>query len=83
MSKEIPSRSTKKSVNAKNSANGAGADSGMASDGEGFGVGSSYTAVLNERQNKSINRNNGADRPSANTGMVPTVSKESRKTGRV
>ena len=55
--------------------------------GEKMGVGTKYTAVLNERENKSINRNNGSDivRADANGGMIPNagISRASRKTGRV
>lgn len=60
---------------------------GPVSDGEKMGVGTKYSATLNERDNKSINRNNGSDivRASANEGMLPngSISRASRKTGRV
>lgn len=54
------------------------------SDGEEIrGTGSAYRAVLNERTNKSLNRENVPDRASANAGKVSTVSMASRMTGRV
>ena len=83
MSKMIPSRSAKKQIEATHSGNGSAAESGQTGDGEGFGVGSRYSATLNERENKSINRNNGDERPSANAGMLPTPGMSARKTGRV
>ncbi len=61
---------------------GSPAQSGMASEGEGGGVGTKYSAVLVERPNKSLNRNAGPERPSANPGTIPMVTQGSRKTGR-
>lgn len=81
--KMIPSRSAKKQVDATAPGHGSPTESGQLGDGEGFGIGSKYSATLNERANKSINRNNGADRPSANTGMIATPGMGVRKTGRV
>lgn len=82
-----PSRNTTHTEDVTANPNPSGAAGGSPSDGEGFGVGSRYNATLNERANKSINRNNGEGlgRPSANTGMIPngSISKASRKTGRV
>jgi len=85
MSKTNPSRNTSHTKDVTASPNPGGAASGATSDGEGFGVGTRFSATLNERENKSINRNNSVDRPSANTGMIPNagIGKGSRKTGRV
>lgn len=82
-----PSRNTAHTKDVTMSPNATGAEGGMTSDGEGFGVGTKFSAVLNERMNKSLNRNNGEDivRPQANTGMIPNagISKASRKSGRI
>lgn len=59
------------------------ADGGSEGDGEMGGVGSSYRATLNERKNKSMNRNAGPDRPSANKGTLPLVSQGQRKSGKI
>lgn len=83
MDKMIPSRSSKKRVDATAPAKGTDAEGGSTGDGEGFGVGTKHSATLNERANKSINRNSGPERPSANSGMIATPSMGSRKTGRV
>lgn len=79
----IPSRSTKKTVDATRPANPSPAQGGEPSEGENTGVGTKYSAVLKERANKSLNRNAGPERPSANPGMIPTVSQSVRKTGRI
>lgn len=77
------SRSTKKTVEATLPGKPGGAAGGEPTEGEGVPAGVRYTAVLTERPNKSLNRNYGPVRPSANTGMVPTVSQGIRKTGRL
>lgn len=82
-----PSRNSAHQKDVTSSPNPKGSAGGQTSEGEGFGVGTKYSATLNERPNKSINRNNGSEiaRPSANTGMIPngSIGKGSRKTGRV
>lgn len=85
MSKTIPSRNTTHQKDVTNSGNPTATEGGQTTDGEGFGVGSRYSATLNERENKSINRNNSVERPSANTSTIPngSIGKGSRKTGRV
>lgn len=85
MSKMIPSRNTVHKKDVTSSGNGTATEGGQQGDGEGFGVGTKYSATLNERENKSINRNNSVERPSANTGVIPngSIGKGSRKTGRV
>jgi hypothetical protein len=84
MSTKLPSRNTQHKVAAKTPAEKSlTVEGGETSDGEGFGVGTTYTAVLNERENKSLNRNAGPERPSANTGKISTVTRGARKTGRV
>lgn len=77
------SRSTKKTVNASRRGNPSPAENGMMSEGEGMPVAATQTTILNERPNKSVTRNNGNDRPSANPGMIPTVDQGVRKTGRI
>jgi len=78
------SRNTRKTIPARNTPNPLPVEGGQTTDGEMGGVGSTYTAVLNERQNKSIRGTNiGPDRPSANTSMIPNVDDSVRKTGRV
>ena len=87
----LPSRNSSHKVDVTLPPNPKGTDAGEPSDGEsvaqGFGVGTTFKAVLNERPNKSINRNNGSDvvRAQANTGMVDNggYSKSSRRTGKV
>lgn len=79
----ISSRSTKKSVDATRPANPSPAEGGEPTDGENTGVGTKYSAVLVERTNKSVTRNYGPTRPSANPGTIPTVSQSVRKTGRI
>ena len=60
------------------------AEGGQIGDGEEIGgVGARYNATLNERMNKSLNRNAGPDRPMANRGFLPTPGMGVRKTGRV
>lgn len=85
MAKMIYSRNTAHSKEVTNNPNGTSTESGQQGDGEGFGVGTKYSATLNERENKSINRNNGVERPSANTGKIDNagIGKGSRKTGKV
>lgn len=84
MSTQHSSRSTKKKVDATNPGNGSSdTESGQMGDGEGFAPGSRHSAIILERPNKSLNRNSGPERPDANTGMIPTVGKGVRKTGRV
>ena len=58
---------------------------GSETTGEGFPVGSKYTAVLVQRSNDSLNHAGGEDlsRPSANTGKLPVLKAGSRKTGKV
>ena len=81
---KIPSRNASHQKDAKNPPNPDSADSGGGNtDGEGMGVGTIYTATLNERENKSLNRNAGPGRPSANNGEIPTPDKKVRKTGRI
>lgn len=59
-------------------------DRGQLSDGEGFPPGTANRAILNERVNKSLNRNAGPEgRPSANTGTIPLVTLDRRNTGRI
>lgn len=78
------SRSRASNINATRGGNGSPAQGGMRGDGEEVGgVGSIYAAVLNERMNKSLNRNAGPAHPSANTGTIANVSMASRNTGRV
>ena len=87
----LPSRNDTHKVDVTMPANPKGTDPGETTDGEsvaqGMGVGTIFKAVLNERPNKSINRNNGSDvvRPQANTGMLANGSygKGSRRTGKV
>lgn len=84
MSGMISSRSTKKTVEATRSGNGnSDVERGETGDGEGYGVGTRFSATLNERANKSLNRNAGPSRPSANDGMIATPNQSVRKTGRV
>jgi len=56
-----------------------------ATDGETTGVGSSYAATLNERENKSNMRNTGPSRDGGPVGdkMLPVANMGSRNTGRV
>ena len=77
------SRNTSHTKKVTTSGNGKGGESGMMSQGEGFGVGVSYSTVLNERENKSLNRNAGPSRPSANKGKIANPSMGIRKTGKV
>lgn len=79
----IPSRNASHTVNAKNAPNPLAVASGSASDGETAGVGTVYGATLSERENKSLNRNGGPERPSANLAEIPVVTKGVRKTGRI
>lgn len=58
-------------------------ESGEMTQGEGFGPGTRYAATLNERENLSLNRNAGPDRPSANDGMIPVPDQSVRKTGKI
>ena len=77
------SRSKKKTAGATNPPNPGDVAGGQATQGEQFGVGVGYTAVLSERENKSLNRNSGPMHPSANTGKIGHVTKGRRKTGKV
>jgi hypothetical protein len=77
------SKSTKKAIDATLPGIGKVAEGGMPSEGEGVPAGSRYTTTIVERDNKSNNRNMGPERPSANPGMVPTITQGVRKTGRV
>lgn len=55
-------------------------------DGEEIGgVGARYFATINERENKSNNRNMGPDRPGSFVGRtpLPVATKAVRHTGRV
>lgn len=81
----LPSRSEVKKKDATMPGRGFAAETGEMTDGEltTREPGSRYSAVLNERANKSIRRNAGPDRPSANDGMVPGASFGQRKTGKV
>lgn len=81
---EFNGRNQAKRVAATTTGHGSAAAGGDMGDGEEIGgVGSRHTATLNERANKSLNRNAGPSRPSANTGKVSTPGMGSRKTGRV
>jgi len=82
MAGSISSRSTKKSVDARKPGNALGVSASGDSDGEVGGVGSTYSATLTERSNKSL-PSDQAERGSANPGMVPTVEMGVRRTGRV
>jgi hypothetical protein len=55
------------------------------SEGETDGVGSVFSAQLNERPNRSNNRNMGPDRAPSPHGSarIPIVTQASRNTGRV
>ena len=57
----------------------------MTSQGETSGVGSTYSAALNERPNTSNTRNQGPTRPGSDSmgQSVKIVTKESRKTNKV
>jgi hypothetical protein len=77
------SRNSKRVVDATLPGVGKVAEGGEPSEGEGGGVGTVHSAVLVERPNKSLNRNSGPTRPSANPGVVPTVGQGVRKTGRI
>ena len=79
------SRNTKKTVAVTTSGNPTDAERGGTSEGEEFAKtpGSRYSAVINERDNKSYARNSGPERPSANSGTIPGVSMGKRKTGRI
>ena len=82
-SEMIPSRSAKQEVDVTREGHKPSVESGDVTDGEGFGVGTRYSATLRERSNKSLNRNGGPSRPSANDGVVPAASMMDRKTGKV
>ncbi len=56
---------------------------GSPSEGENIPVAAVQRTVIVERENKSLNRNQGPTRPSANTGEIPIVRQGARKTGRV
>lgn len=62
-----------------------GASRGLnGTDGEQVGgVGSAYSAVLVQRENKSIPRDEPGGSPGANPGMLPLVGKGARRTGRL
>ena len=78
------SRGTKKRVVATRTGHGSGAQSGATSEGEEIGgTGVRYMTTLNERMNKSLNRNAGPERPSANKGAIPVIGQMYRKTGKV
>ena len=78
------SRNKVKRKNVTTSGNGRGGQGGgMMSQGEGFGPGVRYTTTLNERENKSLNRNAGPSRPMANKGKLPNPGMGVRKTGKV
>jgi len=78
------SRNTVKRKEASSPGKRSASARGQISQGEGFPTGSRYVTVLNERENKSIQRNNAAQgRPSANTGMISNVGMGARKTGKV
>jgi hypothetical protein len=79
----IPSRNATHEKEVTRSGHPLDVASGDETDGEGFGVGTRYSATLRERSNKSLNRNAGPSRPSANTGEIPMVSQDQRKTGRI
>jgi hypothetical protein len=80
---QIPSRNAKHEDEVTRGGNPTSAESGDVTDGEGFGPGARYTATLRERANKSLNRNAGPSRPSANAGELPSVTQGARKTGRI
>jgi hypothetical protein len=86
VSETIPSRNTSKQGSATVPGHGTDAVmSGSVTDGEltTMAPGSRYSATLNERQNKSLNRNAGPGRPSANEGKLKTPAMSARKTGKV
>lgn len=56
---------------------------GEESLGEGQGPSAVHTTRLREWPNKSLNRNAGPNRPSANIGMIPVPDQSVRKTGRI
>ena len=78
-----PSRSSTKTLDVTLPGGASGAEGGDPTEGEMNVVGSSYRAIITERENKSLNRNAGPTRPSANPGMIPMVRQSQRKTGRV
>jgi len=53
------------------------------SEGENTGVGSTYTAVLVEKVNKSNPRNQGPTGNTSAVGQVPQTTETSRNTGKV
>lgn len=69
---------------ATNKASGVGAPGSEKSQGETEGVGSIYSAQLNERPNLSNPRNRGPERSPSAVGSkaLPIISASSRKTGR-
>lgn len=83
MSKMIYSRASKNQADITRTPPPGAAARRTPGEGEGFGAGTSNRVVINERPNKSINRNNGVERPSANEGMIPVVTSGVRKTGRI
>lgn len=77
------SRNRTRRMNVTRGGHGSAASREMAGDGEEVGgVGSRHSAVLNERANKSLNRNAGPSRGSVNNGTIPNVGMGSRRTGR-
>lgn len=80
---DMPSRNSVHEKDVTRSGNKGDVEGGENADGEGFGPGSRYAATLRERANKSLNRNAGPGRPSANDGVLPTPSQSVRKTGRI
>lgn len=77
------SRATKDKADITQPGSPSGAAPRSPGEGEGFGAGNTNRAIINQRPNKSLNRNDGVERPSANTGRVPTVGAGVRKTGRI
>jgi hypothetical protein len=83
MEQKQNSRSTKHVVDATRRGNPSAAEGGMPSEGEGGGIGSSYSATLVERPLKTGGNNQSVSRPSANTGVISTLGQGVRKTGRI
>ncbi len=78
------SRNRTHQVDATNAGIGLVAEGGMLSEGEGMGISGRNTGILNERPNKSLNRNSGPEgRPSANPATMPMAGRGARRTGRI
>ena len=77
------SRNTVSRVDVTRGGNSAGLSGDSMTDGEGFPPGVRFSMIINERANKSLNRNSGPERSSANNGTIASVSMADRKTGRI